>query len=104
MGGAKHRQLVLNDATQSRKRSRSSESHDFGNPSKRRRTLSCTSMFDTKIQELRKQLDDDYASIRSEQQRALYNLGIIQQRQQDMVMNLNVPLLPFINILSNSAT
>lgn len=48
-------------------------------------------MFDHKIEHLRRQIDDDLASVNDEQQRALYNLGIRQQREQDNVMNLNAP-------------
>lgn len=78
--------------TQSRKRTRSDDGDDANDhPSKRRRMLSCTQMFEDRIDNLRRQLDEDFLQLKDEHHEELQKLSVIQQQELNRCLFSSAP-------------
>lgn len=82
--------LIPSEGRMSRKRSRSSATAEE-NPSKRRRMLSCTTMYEDKIRNLQQQLDQDVEVLQFDHQKALQELSERQQQEDESLKSSSLP-------------
>lgn len=82
----------INKPGQSRKRARSNDDFtDDDHPSKRRRTYSCTQMYENKINQLRQSLDQDFEDLNAKHELELTNLSYMQNESHERLLHSNAP-------------